>query len=56
VQLGQRTAGTVEVLEGLEVGEQVVRAGMQRLRDGVQVRVLNAQADEAPPEPPGAGA
>jgi membrane fusion protein, multidrug efflux system len=56
VQLGQRTAGTVEVLEGLEVGEQVVRAGMQRLRDGVQVRVLDAQADEAPPQPAGAGA
>ncbi|MGH6901920.1 MAG: efflux RND transporter periplasmic adaptor subunit [Geminicoccaceae bacterium] len=39
VRLGQRTAGTVEVLEGLEVGEPVVREGMQRLRDGASVRL-----------------
>jgi membrane fusion protein, multidrug efflux system len=47
VRLGQRTAGTVEVLEGLEVGEPVVREGIQRLRDGVSVRL---------PERPTAGA
>jgi membrane fusion protein, multidrug efflux system len=47
VRLGQRTAGTVEVLEGLEVGEPVVLEGMQRLRDGAGVRL---------PEQPAAGA
>jgi membrane fusion protein, multidrug efflux system len=46
VRLGQRTAGTVEVLEGLEAGEPVVRQGLQRLRDGASVRL---------PEKPGAG-
>ncbi|HLT01305.1 MAG TPA: efflux RND transporter periplasmic adaptor subunit [Geminicoccaceae bacterium] len=39
VRLGQRTAGAVEVLEGLEAGEAVVRQGMQRLRDGSTVRL-----------------
>jgi membrane fusion protein, multidrug efflux system len=45
VRLGQRAAGTVEVLEGLEAGEPVVRAGMQRLTDGAAVRLPEAQAD-----------
>ena len=39
VQLGQREAGKVEVLDGLEAGEVVVRAGLQRMRDGVEVRI-----------------
>jgi membrane fusion protein (multidrug efflux system) len=39
VRLGQRETGTVEVLEGLEAGEPVVRSGVQRLRDGAEVRV-----------------
>jgi membrane fusion protein, multidrug efflux system len=39
VRLGQRTAGTVEVLDGIAAGEPVVRAGTQRLRDGVEVRL-----------------
>ena len=39
VRLGQRTAGAVEVIEGLEAGEPVVRQGMQRLRDGARVRL-----------------
>ena len=46
VRLGQRTAGAVEVIEGLEAGEPVVRQWMQRLRDGTSVRL---------PESPSAG-
>ena len=40
VRLGQRTAGAVEVLDGLEAGQPVVRQGLQRLRDGASVRLL----------------
>jgi membrane fusion protein (multidrug efflux system) len=39
VRLGQRSAGSVEVIEGLEPGALVVQHGTQRLRDGVPVRV-----------------
>jgi membrane fusion protein (multidrug efflux system) len=52
VRLGQREAGTVEVLDGLDAGQSVVRAGLQRMRDGVEVRVLEPAAD-APPKPGG---
>jgi membrane fusion protein (multidrug efflux system) len=52
VRLGQRQAGTVEVLEGLQPGEPVVREGMQRLRDGIAVRT--ADQDGAPPREQGA--
>jgi membrane fusion protein (multidrug efflux system) len=50
VRLGQREAGTVEVLEGLAAGDVVVESGLQRLRDGIAVRVANA-ADAAAPDP-----
>jgi membrane fusion protein (multidrug efflux system) len=52
VRLGQREAGKVEVLDGLDAGQSVVRAGLQRMRDGVEVRVLEPAAD-APPKPGG---
>jgi membrane fusion protein, multidrug efflux system len=52
VRLGQREAGTVEVLEGVAAGDVVVESGLQRLRDGVAVRVANA-ADVATPDPAG---
>ena len=55
VRLGQRTAGTVEVLEGLEPGEPVVREGMQRLRDGARVRLPGQPTADAHPSPPGEG-
>jgi membrane fusion protein (multidrug efflux system) len=51
VRLGQREAGTVEVLDGLAAGETVVRAGLQRLRDGAQIRVPEP-VDDAPPQEP----
>jgi len=48
VELGQRDAGSVEVLEGLTAGETVVRAGLQRLRDGSEVSV--PEPDPTPPQ------
>jgi membrane fusion protein (multidrug efflux system) len=56
VRLGQRQAGTVEVLEGIAAGEPVVREGVQRLRDGAAVSVPDQPADEAQPGPRGQGA
>jgi membrane fusion protein, multidrug efflux system len=56
VRLGKRTAGTVEVLEGLAAGEPVVRAGTQRLRDGAEVRLPDEPRDEPKPSQPGQGA
>jgi membrane fusion protein (multidrug efflux system) len=56
VRLGQRQAGTVEVLEGLEPGEPVVREGMQRLRDGTAVRLPDRPNDGAGPDRQGQGA
>lgn len=48
VKVGQRETGLVEVVAGLQPGEQVVRSGLQRLRDGAQVVVQDA----GPPAPP----
>jgi membrane fusion protein, multidrug efflux system len=56
VRLGQRQAGTVEVLEGLAVGEPVVRKGVQRLRDGSAVRLASQPAQNAPRGQQGEGA
>ena len=50
VRLGQREAGTVEVLDGLAAYELVVRAGLQRLRDGAVVQVLNELTVQATQE------
>jgi membrane fusion protein (multidrug efflux system) len=56
VRLGQRQAGTVEVLDGVEAGVAVVREGVQRLRDGAAVRVVDQPQDEVPPGRQGQGA
>jgi membrane fusion protein (multidrug efflux system) len=56
VRLGQREAGKVEVLQGLEPFEPVVREGVQRLRDGDAVRVAKQPADAAPRQGQDAGA
>lgn len=55
VTIGQRRAGLVEVLDGVSKGEQVVIAGLQRVRDGGMVRLVNegdtsAMAARWPPE------
>lgn len=53
VKLGSRLPGEVEITRGLVAGEQIVTQGVQRLRDGLQVRL-----DSAPPAAgvPGAAA
>jgi membrane fusion protein (multidrug efflux system) len=47
IRLGQREAGTVEVLDGLAADETVVQTGLQRLRDGAEVRILNGPDGQA---------
>jgi HlyD family secretion protein len=39
VRLGRRAAGTVEVLEGLRAGEQVVVSGVRRFGDAQRLRI-----------------
>ena len=39
VRLGRRAAGTVEVLEGLRAGEQVVVSGVRRFGDATRLRI-----------------
>jgi len=49
VDIGQRRAGQVEIVQGLKVGDVVVTAGQLKLRDGSQVKVSadsQAAADE----------
>jgi len=54
VELGQRRDGQVEVTSGLAAADQVVTAGVVKLRDGAPVRVANAAP--APAAPPAAKA
>ncbi len=43
VKTGRRRPGEVEILEGLESGEQVISEGMQKARDGQAVMILRNQ-------------
>ncbi len=43
VKTGRRRPGEVEILEGLEPGEQVISEGMQKARDGQAVMILRSQ-------------
>jgi membrane fusion protein, multidrug efflux system len=43
VKLGERKGAEVEVLEGLAAGADVVTAGQLKLRDGLQVEVIEAK-------------
>ncbi len=43
VTLGERKPGVVQILSGLEAGQQVVTEGTLRLRDGSSVQILNAE-------------
>ncbi|HEX6397110.1 MAG TPA: efflux RND transporter periplasmic adaptor subunit [Steroidobacteraceae bacterium] len=45
VRIGSRRPGTVEVLAGLNAGEQVVVEGTQKVRDGAPVRTTEIAAD-----------
>ncbi|TMJ37804.1 MAG: efflux RND transporter periplasmic adaptor subunit, partial [Alphaproteobacteria bacterium] len=40
VRAGRRENGFVEILDGVEIGQQVVIAGQARLRDGVDVEII----------------
>lgn len=42
VTIGRRRAGAVEVLEGLREGDVVIKEGLQDLRSGSKVNVVNA--------------
>lgn len=44
VSLGSRRPGQVEIVGGLEPGEQIVTQGVQRIRDGLPVRMAGAPA------------
>ena len=49
VKLGTRSPGQVEIVTGLEAGEEIVTQGVQRLRDGLPVRVADAPAGRGAP-------
>ncbi len=40
VQIGSRTAQAVQVVDGLNAGEQIVVSGLQQMGDGVEVKAL----------------
>ena len=46
VEVGRPRQSGIEVLDGLEVGELIVTAGVRRLTDGERVRVLAEQRSE----------
>lgn len=48
LMLGASSDGRVEVLEGLEEGERVVLEGIDRLRDGARVEVVQVDGEPAP--------
>ena len=52
VVLGRRRSGAVEVLEGLQDGDIVVTEGLQDLRDGGKIRLLNADELRGKAAPP----
>lgn len=50
VSIGQRQGGVVEVTEGLQPGLSIVTAGIQKVRDGLPVRPVGADAPTRPPQ------
>ena len=57
VQVGLRSPGRIEIVQGLEVGDTVVTAGQQRVtRDGMVVSVIESQAGRGATEATGAAA
>jgi len=51
VSLGQREFGMVEIVNGLNVGDQVVVKGTQKVRDGSEVKVSDQRRDDASDQP-----
>jgi membrane fusion protein (multidrug efflux system) len=58
VKPGLRRNAQVEIVEGLQAGDEIVTAGQMKLRDGAPVRALSdvapapAPAPEKPVTPP----
>jgi RND family efflux transporter MFP subunit len=48
VKVGDLTGGGLEILEGLEEGELLITAGVSRIEDGMQVRLLRTNDDGEP--------
>ena len=48
VQIGDRYNGNVEVVSGVKVGDVVVVAGQQKLKDGDSVKVVEPESSAAP--------
>ncbi|MFN2381049.1 MAG: efflux RND transporter periplasmic adaptor subunit [Guyparkeria sp.] len=48
IGIGERREGWVEVTDGLEPGERLVRHGIQKVRDGDVVRVLDVADEDNP--------
>jgi membrane fusion protein, multidrug efflux system len=48
VRIGGRSPGSVEILSGLNAGEQVVVEGTQKVRDGSAVRVAETMRETSP--------
>ena len=48
VKIGQRRMGLVEIVSGLNEGELVIRDGIQDLRSGSHVKIVNAADIKAP--------
>ena len=46
VEAGRRRPGFVQIISGLDVGDQVVVEGTLRLRDGSKVRILDSATNE----------
>lgn len=47
VQVGQRRNGRVEIVSGLQPGDQVITAGLQKVRDGDLVQILSTPKNAA---------
>ncbi len=47
VRLGASESGRISVLEGLQPGERVVLEGLDNLRDGTEVEIIDGQPDAA---------
>jgi membrane fusion protein (multidrug efflux system) len=56
VRTGLRSAGRVEILEGLKPGQRVVTEGVVKLTDGMKVRMAGAPNAERGPRTQGQGA
>lgn len=52
IEIGQRQAGVVEVVRGLNKDDLVVTAGQLKIRDGAPVNIANAPAEKSSTPPP----